>query len=525
MVFVGLGQGVEAAAPVQIAFSDKLGAEVFANPDASGQWCGENVSLSLLLRDDSPLIGSGLSDFVGRVGGMLPPKCADAKRARVAVYRTSDRKLVSGPYTIAKAENWAAPVPAVTAQPPQGVASQPQPQPETKAEAPAPAPAPAAVYTPSDINPFNAVLLTKVAQNPALLNDNGVLRYWARLRMPGDYNPVENQEFKLPAVLAKAREDLQEQVARSTGGKVTFVVSARLGAYDFAHSAFPIAGLGETVNFGKPVWTVPSMDVLGNSVQFALPDLPAIDSLPMEPKEAEAYIARHTRWGAIDRGIAIAVAVSYKPGTETVEYGIAKISAHIDTAWILDGNRPIHTYESAQLAELQHQHEARQEAERQQREEQERTLRLAAFSQQREQNATVLSRLPADVRLANFLSNVPAVESGVRLDNLAVARGRALTTQQPVAVRMLVQAESGGSDHVDTRWPGHLRVTVKGVPALERGSWYLVEGTLTLDGPAEELKPADLTAKTVFACKQDLCADAQDPGAIMDRKIAALSHL
>ncbi len=530
LLFTGLSHGAEAAGPVQIAFSDKLGATVFANPDGVGAWCGENVSLSLLLKDGSPLIGAGLADFVGRVGGMLGPKCPDVKRARVAVYRESDRKLISGPYTIAKAENWAVPVdapkPAPKAEPPVEIAAAPvAPQP---AVAPAPAPAPADVYTQPDINPYNAVLVAKVAENPALLDDNGVQRYWARLRMPGEFNPVETQEFKVGAVLAKARSDLQEQAAHAVPGKVTLLVNAQIGAYDFQRAAFPISAVGNLLSYGRPVWTAVPMNALGGSVQFTIPELPALAKLPMDQKEAEAYIARHTaRWGGIDRAVAIAIAVSYTPKSETLEYGISKFTAHIDTAWVLDGNKPIYSFNAGQIADLQHELEERQAAERRQKDEQQRAARLAVLMQQRDQNVSFLSRLPADVRLANFLSGVPEVEPGVRLDNLAVARGRALTSQRPVPVRMLVQAGSGGSEHVDTRWPGHLRLTVaqQGASPLERGSWYLVEGTLTLDGPAEELKPAELTAKTIFACKQDMCADAQDPGAVMDHKLAALGRL
>lgn len=517
---------------MQIAFSEKLGAEVFANPDGSGQWCGENVSLSLLLKDGSPLTGSGLSDFVSRVGGTLIAKCPDVKRARVAVYRGSDRTLVAGPYTISKTDNWA--VPQNTAQPVDAA----KPAPVSKADPPAQleppaqmaaapaAPASQATFVSPDLHPFNAMLVAKAAENPALLDDDGVLRYWAQLRLPGEYNPVANQEFKVRAVLTKARADLQDQVARSAAGKITILVNAQTGPYDFQRSAFPITGLGPLVRFDRPLWTSAPMNVLGASVQFALPELPALAALPMDPKEAETYVAHHTRWGMVDRGIVIALSVSYSPGSETLEGGFTKVNGHIDSAWVLDGNKPIYSYGAAQIADLRHEFEARQEAERKQREEQQRAARVAALSQQRDQTVAFLSRLPADVRLANFLSAAPDAEPGLRLDNLAVARGRALTSQKPVAVRMLVQAGSSGGDHVDTRWPGHLRLTVpQGGAALERGSWYLVDGMLTLDGPAEDLKPAELTAKTVFACKQDLCVDAQDPGAIVDHKLAALGNL
>lgn len=270
---LGSLQAAQAAAPIQIAFSEKLGAEVFANPDSSGEWCRESVSLSLLLKDDSPLLGAGLSDFIKRVGATLPAKCAEAKRARIAVYRDSDRKLVAGPYTITQADNWASP------------------------------------------------------QN------------------------------------------------------------------------------------------------LGQADEPAKPAPP-----PAEPVAAPA-----------------------------------------------------------QPADPQ------------------RAAKLAALAQQRPQMIAFLAQLPPEARLANFLSPNLGIDSMARLDNLASARGRSLQGHKPVSVRMLVQAGSGGADHVETRWPGHLRLTVpSGGPALESGQWYLVEGALSLEGPSEELKPAELSATSLFACKQEL---------------------
>lgn len=502
---LGAAQAAEAAAPEQIAFSEKLGAEVFANPDASGQWCRDTVSLSLLLKDNSPLLGAGLSGFVARVGGTLPPKCADVTRARVAVYRDSDRKLIAGPYTISKTENWAAPQEVAAAPPPETAKSEPQPQPQPQPQA-------QSGYAPPELNPFNVLLVAKVADNATLLDDDAVLRYWAETRFPRDYGPVSGQEFKVRPVLAKARADLQEAVAQAAAGKVTLLVNAQIGAYDFQHSAFPITGLGDQVTFNRPIWG--PMNLLGGSVQFTLPELPGLSQLPMDPQEAEAYIARHTRWGMVERGIVIAVAVSYAPRSDRLEAGFTKVSGHIDRAWILDGGKPIHSFGPDQLAELQRAYEDRQ-----------RAARVAVLAKQREQTIASLSGLPTDAKLANFLSAAPGVEPYARLDNLAIARGQALLSRKPVSVRMLVQADSGG-DHADTRWPGHLRVTApSGAPGLERGGWYLVDGTLSLEGASEDLKPAELTAKTLFACKQALCADAQDPAAIVDHKLAALGNL
>lgn len=537
MIVFDLAQSAKAGSPVQIAFSEKLGAEVFANPDASDQWCRETASLSLLLKDNSPLLSSGLSDFVKRVGATLAAKCPEAKRARIAVYRNSDRKLVAGPYTITAADNWVspqnlglaeeptklAPAPAPTPTPtpaePAAAAVQPAPPaapPQVAAGpiAPPPAPPPPATYVPAEFTPFDTVFLTKVAKTPALLSDDFALRYWADLRFPNEYRPVQNQEFKVRAVLDKARADLQDQAARVASGRATLLINAQLGAYDFQHSSFPIGGLGNLVNYGKTAW--PVLTSVGNAVQFDVPQLPALTTLPMDPKEAEAYLARHTRYGAIDRSVLLAVAISYQPGSETLEYGTTtKIKAQIETAWVLDNKQPIYTFGAAQMADLQRDLEAKQ-----------REAKRAILAQQRDQNVAYLSRLPADVRLANFLSDSPNVEASSRLDNLASARGRALASQRPVIVRMLVQAGSSGNDHVDTRWPGHLRLTVaQGGPALERGNWYLVEGALSLEGPAEDLKPAELSVKTVFACKQDLCADAQDPGVIVDHKLAVAGGL
>ena len=85
-----------------------------------------------------------------------------------------------------------------------------------------------------------------------------------------------------------------------------------------------------------------------------------------------------------------------------------------------------------------------------------------------------------------------------------------------------MQAGASGGREVATAWPGLLTVTVPpGQPRLKNGGWYLVEGRLDVP-PGNDLPAARLQAHAVFACTRPQCADATDPAAVVDRKLAAI---
>jgi hypothetical protein len=114
----------EAADPVRLAFSDKLGVSLFAYPDASGEWCRAKLGVSILLKDDSPLLSQGVDGMLPKFGALFVEKCPAAAGATIAIYKASDRSQIGKSFAVAKADNWSRP--AAPGQPePTAVASAP----------------------------------------------------------------------------------------------------------------------------------------------------------------------------------------------------------------------------------------------------------------------------------------------------------------------------------------------------------------------------------------------------------------
>jgi len=127
----------QAAEPVRLAFSDKLGVSVFAYPDGSGEWCRAKLGVSILVKDDSPLLSQGIDGMLPKFGVTFAEKCPVAAGATIAVYKASDRSQIGKSFTVAKSDNWGRSVPG-----------QPAPLPIAAAPVPPPVPVPAQAEVP-----------------------------------------------------------------------------------------------------------------------------------------------------------------------------------------------------------------------------------------------------------------------------------------------------------------------------------------------------------------------------------------
>ncbi len=106
-LLVGIACGsAQAAEPVKVAYSEKFGLTVFANPDASGQWCRPHLSLSVLLKADSPLLTQGINSVLSGIGRSLNDQCPSAEGAKIAVYNDSTRDLVGPVMVVKRSDNW-----------------------------------------------------------------------------------------------------------------------------------------------------------------------------------------------------------------------------------------------------------------------------------------------------------------------------------------------------------------------------------------------------------------------------------
>ena len=93
--------------PKRLAFSEKLGVEVFALPDSKGVWCQPTMTLNIMLKDNSPLLEpSGLGGFLPKLNAIFDKECPEATAANASVIKTLDNSVFGSPLNISKADGW-----------------------------------------------------------------------------------------------------------------------------------------------------------------------------------------------------------------------------------------------------------------------------------------------------------------------------------------------------------------------------------------------------------------------------------
>ena len=380
---------------------------------------------------------------------------------------------------------------------------------------------------------YPSAVVALLKQSPGLMGEPSVAAYWASLRHSRDFDRVRNQEFALQPLLAQARAELAQAVAAAPAGIVQVLVPAQFGEYDFDRSRFPVALGFDQVTLQFPCCGDPGP--LPRTVQLHVAGLDAIDGLPMALAAAQALVATRTSWGNVDRRMVLLLTIRLDPpGIAGPAGGQATASGTVRTLDMLSGERDprlLYGLTEAGLDRLRAQKADRDAAVAQRAREREAAAQQAAMRQQAQderaqllaQRQNTLARLaaaPLSVRLASFI--LPGDDiSNMPLDDLRDAREQALLSGRPVAVDMLVRVASRDGDRISTDWPGHLTVLLppNSLPGHGAG-WYLVSGTLRVP-PGDDLPPALLRARFVHACARPRCADAAEPEAIVDRKLAA----
>jgi len=497
-------------------------------------WCQPVVHLHLVLEPGSPDAGSTARQ-IAVMNLLKTPITRDCKAATTAELTVSGPGAVAGRFIATAGGGWAfAAVPPSSATaapaalpqplpPPRVVVKPPpspvQPQVPAQAQAAAPAPIPA---LPRDYN-YAGALLAYIHTNPSLARDPKILRWWAAYRYFREYQKVWNQEFKIQPLLEQAKEDLAQTLAQRNGQLVTVLINSQFGTYDFSRHQFPIMLNAQQVSVSNPI---PASGIQGIPITFVfkVPDLDSITVLPMEPVAAQIFEEKRTRWGNVDRQIAIAVTIKLDASGFTPTWGNLVAAGTLESATIFAnarGEQPLYEISSAELGRMRAERAAQKAALAKAEAERQAELRRQQLMAQRQQNIQFLSNSSASTKMANWISDRP-LDYSARLNNLRWARAAALISGRPTAVRMLVQMDSSGRAEVETRWPGHLLVNVpEEQPEMKASEWYLVQGYLKVpDG--DSLPAAQLAATSVYACTQPKCADATDATAIVDRKIAAL---
>lgn len=517
--------------------------------DGGAAWCGATVHLRMVLEKDSPDIGVPASqlDMMNRMKTPITTDCKTATAAEMTVIEPGQsgrlyKANAAGGWVFAQA---AAPVPVPTAPvavaPPAPVAVTPPapvavvpaapvavapPAAPVAALPPAPvaAPPPAvAVAPPAPQFTYHSALLRLLRDNPALAKEDGTLRVWAAYRWNREYNQVQHQEFKLQPLLQRAEADLATALATGVPERLVVVVSTNFGSYDFKSQRFPISITGDTVNVSKPCCF---RDDLPGGFALKVPDLDVITGLPMAPDAAQTFTERRTRYGSVNRTIALAVTVKLgNLGFQKPNWGHWVSESVVESAAIYNDDdlvgEPLYRIGAAEFEQWRQAKAAERATAIRAAAEREAEARRQQMLAQREYHIRMIGGASTSVKLANYINDGP-LNTYAGLGNLRDARAAALLSGKPVAVSMLVQAESSGRTKVETKWPGKLELNVaEGQPELKSSGWYLVRGLLSVPEGAG-LPAAQMMTQAVYACTQPKCAEATDATAIVDRKLAVL---
>ena len=412
----------EAAAPQRLAFSEKLGVEVFALPNSKGVWCLPTMTLNIMVKDNSALLqAGGISGFLPKLNTVFDRECSQATTAKVSVIKTQDHSVVGSLLNISKAEGWtvspSTPEPVAIAQKAESQTapvvqpkSAPQPvvasvvpaqaakQPAAISQPPVAVPTPAIVQQPAAAVPavvqqptvavatpvitlpqppvvvsqavtaepttlprdfgYFSALIQYLRTNPALAEDDGLIHLWASYRFPREYEQVVNQEFKLQSIIQKAKEDLAATLLQADAGKVNIIFKSDFAAYDFTKQMFPIAINGHEFRLPKPC-CIQSPNV-PNSFGLKVLDIDAITGLPMDNAAAEVFAEKRTQYGRINRTMSIAVSVKLdSAGLVKDSLGVIAASGTLETASFLSDKEDRGILYQISQSELQTMHETK----------------------------------------------------------------------------------------------------------------------------------------------------------------------
>lgn len=538
-----------------LATSQKFMLEVLA--DGGKSWCGPQLKLRAVLKPESPA-RDDVQLLVGVLNRLKAPIQNDCKSAVTAVVDVvADGKSV-GQYQASAVSGWAfaaastgADVSSVAAKKNEDApvvsspaASSGRPQPADTAITPTVVALPAekVAEPPAAVGMeaaraevgegFAGILVQYLRANPAYAEDKQVIRWWAGNRFRSEFVRVENQEFKLAPLLDKAKSDLQVCMEKWDRDLVAVWVRGEIGSYDFEKQEFPVSFLGwakDEYSLSLPWYETRPSESLPDSFKLSGDVLGDVAAVPMPKERAQVFLEKMTRHGYVQRQVYAKVYVDVRQA-KFVKARYSVTDSHLEGVkvhrieYYQDDNKKEQFAELGTLTIEARRSEkiAAKAAEEKARQAQLEAQKLQRLLEQKAYHIEMLSRESESVRLSNFISADKELFRR-QLHSVRAARLQALLAGKPVPVRMLVQADGGGTVNVVTRWPGLLTVSVAdGQPSLERSKWYLLAGALSVP-EGDDLPPAVLLADQVYQCEQPECKDASDPTVIVERKLRLAS--
>lgn len=480
-------------------------------------WCSPNVVLQMDLDSTSPLMQNKAAwpALMHKVGQVVVKMCPQAETTQITVQKTENGQFsVLGVYMGEALMQWQftkVTVPTAAAAP----AATPVPVPAaTPAPAPVPTAAPETFVLPAYTD-YKAVFLAYVANNPSLKTDPNVVQWWTAQTFPDAYRQVQSQEFKLQPLLQEGQQNLAQALQQSNG-TIVLVLQINLDSYDFSKDWYPLS-LASGINISGPY----NMGVVAPEgpfqIQFDAQDLPGI---PISKAAAAAYEAQHTdQFGNRDSSALIALKLKLNQGAFANSQTSASATIESAALYVPAGrNENIDPQKEQPLVVIT---ESEIDAFRAQTKAQAAAAAHAAQIAQRSADIQTVSGYSPDQKLYSWLNTDPL--SGVGLNDIYDARANSLFNQQAVNVTMLVKTDGSGRT-VKTSWPGNLSLVAQGtLPSFSGSSWYLVSGSLLASAKTGDLS-STLTVGNAYKCKQDQCAEALNPTALIDHRDSSLNH-
>lgn len=497
-----------AADPHRLAFSDRLGVEVFALPGKSGDWCGSELTLSLALKAGSPLIEKGIERFVPKLGPVFNQECPSASKANVQAYAAATRAPIGSIYTALKSHNWSlekasavqAAAPTLTPPPPSQIpklTAKPSKPLSTQAEI---------------ISKWGLLLAYSEVDDQILNNEKTVYAYAAEHDCKTLAKNIQN-EFKLQEYLGQTRSKLVTQ-ASTRKPYMRMKLDVEFGQYNEQYGAFDFEPLSDSTYYGAPseyCYGAGRHTAPLDRFTVAWKTGKTIFRLPMPKAKAEALINQinRERYGRRKVRLELITKPYFAPATSEgvvrVEFDILEATVYASAK----NAKRLHVYSDAELVMAGKALEvARIEAAEAKRKAEAEGKRQAALKRDRQRADRDFKRLQY-APLSNKIAYLNGVE---KLDTVNLVIGQSLVAKSPYPATFLVQAGKDGRTNIGVAWPSRLTLHLTdGIPDMEQGKWYVVSGIMTARQQADNAPPTgSIDVAIATACEQDMCTEAND---------------
>eukprot|EP00831_Metopus_contortus_P079575 TRINITY_DN7946_c0_g1_i1.p1 TRINITY_DN7946_c0_g1~~TRINITY_DN7946_c0_g1_i1.p1 ORF type:complete len:789 (-),score=135.05 TRINITY_DN7946_c0_g1_i1:2656-5022(-) len=425
----------------RLAYSKKMGAEVFASQSQSG-WCKDTVQIEVKLSADSPLLSNGLEAFLQKVGVVAAKDCNSLTAVQFSISDSSDAQV--GQYTASAGNEWTA----------EKVVGAPTPrQLHDTAERPAEPPVSSFGGQGKSVEAKYLDLVAGVMPPSSIVfkRDGAVLDY-IKLGNCEAYVKAKNDEFELAKLEHEFRDKAEAFLDVPKPEFIEVELNSKLGRYDFNKEAFQFQPFSPDENISverKRNWRCSENETFPKGIRINIRNGEVITSLSMTKEKAEQLLKQLRT----DRQVILKVKLrptawhTYLVGSD----GIPQIDASLHSLIVLgyQDRKAFYEYPNSwlepKISDLQAE-KAKAEELRQQQLEKERVEKEQAAKAKAERIKAGIEPLELDgaVAMAHFkrLSS-PELSDSFMLDGVDARRPLAFQVSADFQENVLKEVEKG----------------------------------------------------------------------------------